>query len=227
MPPHEDRTTAHHRAATTPPAPRRRASDDPPPADGLGRARADGALATSATLLLNASFEPLCVVSTRRAVVLVLAEKAVPLEFGSWVLHSARCTITAPTVVLLSRYVRVPYRRGGGAVTRRAVLHRDHHRCAYCGAKADTVDHVVPRSRGGRHEWTNVVAACLRCNGRKADHLLSEISWSLPFVPGPPDGLLARVVGLGGVHPAWEPYLTYGRQPMAADVGAPALLSTA
>ncbi len=162
-----------------------------------------------AALLLNASFEPLCVVSTRRAVVLVLAQKAVPLEFGPNVLHSARCTITAPTVVLLSRYVRVPYRGGGGAVTRRAVLHRDHHRCAYCGGKADTVDHVVPRSRGGRHEWSNVVAACLRCNGRKADHLLSEIGWVLPFAPAPPDGLRARVVGLGGVHPAWEPYLSY------------------
>jgi 5-methylcytosine-specific restriction endonuclease McrA len=191
MPPHENGSTAHHRGALTPPEQRR---------TGPG---------ASAALLLNASFEPLCVVSTRRAVVLVLTKKAVPLEFGSSVLHSARASITAPTVVLLSRYVRVPYRRGGGAVTRRAVLHRDHHRCAYCGSKADTVDHVVPRSRGGRHEWTNVVAACLRCNGRKADHLLSELGWSLSFAPAPPDGLLARVVGLGGVHPAWEPYLTY------------------
>jgi 5-methylcytosine-specific restriction endonuclease McrA len=201
MPPHDVRASAHHRVAT-PPEPRRRAEAGSTP---------------SAALLLNASFEPLCVVSTRRAVVLVLSEKAVPLEFGPSVLHSARCTITAPTVVLLSRYVRVPYRRGGGAVTRRAVLHRDHHRCAYCGSKADTVDHVVPRSRGGRHEWTNVVAACLRCNGRKADHLLSEIGWSLPFAPAPPDGLLARVVGLGGVHPAWEPYLTYRVPDQAAD----------
>lgn len=201
MPPHDVRASGHHRVAT-PPEPRR---------------PADAGSTTSAALLLNASFEPLCVVSTRRAVVLVLSEKAVPLEFGPCVLHSARCTITAPTVVLLSRYVRVPYRRGGGAVTRRAVLHRDHHRCAYCGSKADTVDHVVPRSRGGRHEWTNVVAACLRCNGRKADHLLSEIGWFLPFAPAPPDGLLARVVGLGGVHPAWEPYLTYGVSDQATD----------
>jgi len=214
MPPHENRATAHHQAAAAPPGPRR-GDHGAPPADGRGRLTAATSPTTSATLLLNASFEPLCVVSTRRAVVLVLSQKAVPLEFGSSVLHSPRCTIAAPTVVLLSRYVRVPYRRGGGAVTRRAVLHRDHHRCAYCGGKADTVDHVVPRSRGGRHEWSNVVAACLRCNGRKADHLLSEIAWSLPFTPAPPDGLLARVVGLGGVHPAWEPYLSY-RAPAAS-----------
>jgi 5-methylcytosine-specific restriction endonuclease McrA len=201
MPPHDDRSSGHHQGATRP---------DP-------RIRGSMAPTTSATLLLNASFEPLCVVSTRRAVVLVLSQKAVPLEFGPHVLHSARCTITAPTVVLLSRYVRVPYRRGGGAVTRRAVLHRDHHRCAYCGGKADTVDHVVPRSRGGRHEWSNVVAACLRCNGRKADHLLSEIGWTLPFAPAPPDGLRARVVGLGGVHPAWEPYLSYRVPEQVAD----------
>lgn len=178
----------------------------------------------TATLLLNASFEPLCVVSTRRAVVLVLSEKAVPLEFGAGVLHSARRDIVEPTVVLLSRYVRVPYRRGAGAVTRRAVLQRDHHRCAYCGSRAGTVDHVVPRSRGGRHEWTNVVAACLRCNGRKADHLLTELGWSLDLVPGPPDSLLARVVGLGGVHPAWEPYLRYEPPSLPS---ADRLLSTA
>jgi 5-methylcytosine-specific restriction endonuclease McrA len=202
MPPHEDRTTAHHQSGHHQPGHHQGASAGP-----------ERRLDPAAALLLNASFEPLCVVSTRRAVVLVLTQKAVPLEFGSCVLHSARCTITAPTVVLLSRYVRVPYRRGGGAVTRRAVLHRDHHRCAYCGGKADTVDHVVPRSRGGRHEWSNVVAACLRCNGRKADHLLSEIAWSLPFTPAPPDGMLARVVGLGGVHPAWEPYLSYRSLP--------------
>ena len=208
MPPHENRAAAHHHPATAPPEPRRGDRGSLLP-EGRGRLAGAANPTTSATLLLNASFEPLCVVSTRRAVVLVLTQKAVPLEFGSCVLHSARCTITAPTVVLLSRYVRVPYRRGGGAVTRRAVLHRDHHRCAYCGGKADTVDHVVPRSRGGRHEWSNVVAACLRCNGRKADHLLSEIAWSLPFTPAPPDGMLARVVGLGGVHPAWEPYLSY------------------
>ncbi|HET8617216.1 MAG TPA: HNH endonuclease [Actinomycetales bacterium] len=225
MPPHEKSPTAHHPVAAVPPEPRRGgrhiAATDPP---AFTRPCVP---ATSATLLLNASFEPLCVVSTRRAVVLVLSEKAVPLEFGAAVLHSARCTITAPTVVLLSRYVRVPYRRGGGAVTRRAVLHRDHHRCAYCGGKADTVDHVVPRSRGGRHEWTNVVAACLRCNGRKADHLLGELGWTLAFAPSAPDGLLARVVGLGSVHPAWEPYLAYGRHPETAGVGADELRPTA
>jgi 5-methylcytosine-specific restriction endonuclease McrA len=162
------------------------------------------------TLLLNASFEPLCVVPARRAVVLVLNQKATVLEDSPVVLHSERRAIAQPTVILLTHYVRVPYRRGGGAVTRRGVLQRDRHRCAYCTSKAATVDHVVPRSRGGRHEWTNVVAACLHCNGRKADRLLAELGWTLHVTPKAPDNMVARVLGHAVVDPVWEPYLRTG-----------------
>ncbi len=123
------------------------------------------------SLVLNATYEPLCVVTLRRAVVLVLAEKAVVVEAGETVMHSASTSIQVPSVVKLSRYVRVPYRREV-PMTRRAVLDRDCHRCGYCGARADTIDHVRPRSRGGTHVWTNVVAACARCNHRKGDRLL-------------------------------------------------------
>src|ERR1700742_3800690 len=117
----------------------------------------------SGALVLNATYEPLCVVPMRRAVVLVLAEKAVVLEAGETVMHSASASIQVPSVVRLSRYVRVPYRRDV-PLTRRAVLDRDAHTCVYCGVRADTIDHVRPRSRGGQHHWTNVVAACARGN---------------------------------------------------------------
>jgi 5-methylcytosine-specific restriction endonuclease McrA len=159
-----------------------------------------------AALVLNATYEPLCVVSLRRAVVLVLSGKALVVESTDDVMHSARLAVPIPTVVRLARFVRVPYRREV-PLTRRAVLERDSHSCAYCGCRADTIDHVRPRSRGGLHVWTNVVAACARCNHRKGDRLLGEIGWRLPAPPRQPPPTVAVLVGWSVRHPAWERYL--------------------
>jgi 5-methylcytosine-specific restriction endonuclease McrA len=161
----------------------------------------------SGALVLNATYEPLCVVPLRRAVVLVLAEKAVVVEAGSDVMRSARTSIQVPTVVRLSHYVRVPYRREV-PLTRRAVLDRDDHLCGYCGLRADTIDHVRPRSRGGAHVWTNVVSACARCNHRKGDRLLTELGWHLAVVPVQPPATVAVVMGWAKRDPAWQRYLT-------------------
>lgn len=159
-----------------------------------------------AALVLNATYEPLCVVPLRRAVVLVLAEKAVVVEAGPRVMHSERLSVPIPSVVRLARFVRVPYRREV-PLTRRAVLDRDAHGCAYCPGKADTIDHVRPRSRGGQHVWTNVVAACARCNHRKGDRLLAEIGWTLAARPVEPPATVAVVMGWTRREPSWEPYL--------------------
>ncbi len=158
------------------------------------------------SLLLNASREPLCVVSLHRAVSLVLSGKAVVLETDGRVLRSERMALPMPAVLCLTRYVHVPHRRAVPP-TRRTVLLRDGHRCAYCGGPADTVDHVHPRSRGGRHEWTNVVAACARCNHRKADHLLSELGWGLLVTPTAPRGGTAMLAAAFRPHPSWRAYL--------------------
>jgi 5-methylcytosine-specific restriction endonuclease McrA len=158
-------------------------------------------------LLLNASHEPLAVVTGRRALVLILAGKAVSIEDRAAMVRSAQLSIALPSVVRLTRYVRVPY-RPPAAVSRSGVLRRDNRRCAYCSGRADTVDHVVPRSRGGGHSWENCVACCHRCNTRKADRLLAELGWELPFSPGPPlrvatgDHLLAEQL-----DPQWQRYL--------------------
>lgn len=157
------------------------------------------------TLVLNATYEPLCVVTARRAVVLVLADKAVIVEAADDAMRSEHLVVVVPSVVRLSRFVRVPY-RARAPLSRRGVLHRDGGRCGYCHGRADTIDHVVPRSRGGGHVWENVVAACARCNHRKADHLLSELGWTLPFRPGPPV-ISTLAAGYGPRQPAWEPYL--------------------
>lgn len=159
-----------------------------------------------AALVLNATYEPLCVVPLRRAVVLVLAEKAVVVEASDQVMHSERLTVAIPTVVRLARFVRVPYRREV-PLTRRAVLDRDGHACVYCKGRADTIDHVRPRSRGGTHIWTNVVAACARCNHRKGDRLLAEIGWHLAPSPAQPPATVAVVMGWAVREPSWEPYL--------------------
>jgi 5-methylcytosine-specific restriction endonuclease McrA len=161
------------------------------------------------TLLLNATFEPLCVVSSRRAVVLVLTEKAVPVEDGDDSFHSVTTTVRVPSVVRLTRYVRVPY-RAQVPLTRKAVFARDGGRCAYCAGPATSLDHVVPRSRGGGHTWDNVVASCARCNHTKADRIIGELGWRLRTVPRAPTGTTWRVLGSRIPDPRWQAYLDNG-----------------
>ena len=114
-------------------------------------------------LVLNASYEPLSVVSSRRATCLVLSEKAEMLEDDGIVLHSEMLEFVQPSVIRLRYMVKMPYVRRS-AVSRRAIFARDQHCCQYCGAHADSIDHVFPRSRGGGHYWENVAAACKPCN---------------------------------------------------------------
>jgi len=157
-------------------------------------------------LLLNASFEPLCVVPERRAVVLVLKEKAEVIARNGAVLRSERASVPVPSVIRLHHFVRVPY-RSRVPLSRRAVFARDGHRCQYCNRAAENIDHVVPRSRGGAHTWDNVVASCRACNSRKEDRLLAESGLRLARLPSEPQAHLWVVATVGVVDPAWEPYL--------------------
>ncbi|SMO92589.1 5-methylcytosine-specific restriction endonuclease McrA [Geodermatophilus aquaeductus] len=161
---------------------------------------------TAATLLLNATYEPLCVVSSRRAIVLVLAEKAVPVDDAAEVVHAERVSLAVPVVVRLTRFVRVPY-PAQVPLSRRAVFTRDGQTCVYCGSSATSIDHVVPRSRGGTHTWDNVVAACRRCNHTKADRSLAELGWKLPNPPRTPSGAAWRLLGARTVDPRWREWL--------------------
>lgn len=162
-------------------------------------------------LLLNATYEPLCVVSVRRALVLVLSEKVdVLVTDDERVVRSARLELAVPSVVRLRAFVRVPYRTRSG-VTRRGVLRRDGNRCAYCVAKATTVDHVVPTSRGGPNTWENVVACCAPCNARKGDRLLKDLGWVLRTTPEAPLVTRRIVLAVADVDPEWEPWLVLDR----------------
>jgi 5-methylcytosine-specific restriction endonuclease McrA len=164
------------------------------------------------TLVLNAGYEPLSVVSFKRAVVLVLAEKATVLAETGHPLRSAGSRqhpgllLATPSVILLIRYVRAPRRRSI-VVSRRGVLRRDDHRCAYCRGVASTVDHVVPRSRGGGDSWQNLVACCLRCNGVKGDRTPEEMGWRMHVRPFAPAGPAWALRGGDAVDPRWEQFL--------------------
>lgn len=145
------------------------------------------------TLVLNASFEPLSTVTLNRAVVLVLTDKAVVEQARPGLrMRAAAVDLPVPRVIRLCRYVRVPFRRHA-PWSRRGVLIRDQHRCAYCGRRATTVDHVVPKAQGGGDSWLNTVASCAQDNHRKADRTPEEAGMPLlqrPFVPSPADAML-------------------------------------
>jgi 5-methylcytosine-specific restriction endonuclease McrA len=157
-------------------------------------------------LVLDATYEPLGVVTDRRALLLVLATKATEIESSGRLVRSAGAALPVPAVIRLNRYVRVPH-RAGVPLTRRAVFARDGGRCAYCGGQAASIDHVVPRSRGGRHTWDNVVAACHRCNRTKADRSPADLGWRLRWQPAQPTGSAWRVLASGRHDPVWLPYL--------------------
>ncbi len=169
-------------------------------------------------LVLNATFEPLHAVPLRRAVSLVLADRAEVVEAGEGWIRSVSVQLRAPLVIRLLRYVKVP-RRIEATLTRKAVLARDGHRCAYCGDPADTIDHVLPRSRGGGHAWENCVACCRPCNGRKADRTPAEAGMELRVAPRQPKGASAVVLALGRVERGWGRYLGLpDHEPPAAAV---------
>lgn len=167
----------------------------------------DEGLRAPRALLLNATHEPLAVLAARRAMVLVLTGKAECLltrEDGGF--RSPSRQVPAPAVLLLCRYVRIPF-TGPAAVTRAGILRRDRKRCVYCHGPGSTIDHVIPRSRGGAHSWTNCVACCVRCNTRKADRLLSELGWTIPGVPAPPRRISGQLCLDTDIDPSWGPWL--------------------
>ncbi len=159
------------------------------------------------TLVLNAGYEPLAVVSFKRALVLVLEGKASLLASDEdHPVLSASGEWERPSVILLRRYVRIPNGRAV-PVSRRGVLRRDNQRCAYCSASATTIDHVIPRSRGGADSWENLVACCLKCNNVKGDKTPQEMGWSLRVSPRAPHGTAWLVRGVERTEPRWDEFL--------------------
>lgn len=161
-------------------------------------------------LVLNATYEPLSIISVRRAVVLLLKEKAELIEAASERLHAARASLPVPLVIRLVYYVRIP-RQVTMTPTRKGVLLRDNNTCQYCGATPGrpglTLDHVVPRCRGGETTWDNVVAACRSCNVRKGDRTPEEAGMTLRKRPGRPHYLAFLLLAGAGPQDVWDKYV--------------------
>jgi 5-methylcytosine-specific restriction endonuclease McrA len=159
-------------------------------------------------LVLNATYEPIHVCTVRRAVVLVLKEKAEVVEQARAPLKSANATITRPAVIRLVGYVRIPRDPRRRRITRRAVFARDDWTCQYCGSRSNlTVDHVVPRSKGGTSSWDNIVASCAPCNRRKGDRLLRHSGMKLAREPRSPGPQVFIQVATPTIPTAWRAYL--------------------
>jgi len=185
--------------ATVPPAP----VGSAPPSEHRRRGRDGGRV-----LVLNATFEPINVCSVRRAVVLVLKAKAELVERGGWELHSERSSMSRPVVIRLVSYVHVPRDAHRRKITRRAVFARDGWACQYCGSRSNlTVDHVIPRSKGGSSSWENIVASCAPCNRRKGDRLPRQAGMHPRRKPHTPRAEIFIHVASPTIPAAWRQYL--------------------
>jgi 5-methylcytosine-specific restriction endonuclease McrA len=175
------------------------------PADRPGRR----ATVSSRVLVLNASYEPINVCTVRRAAVLVLKERAEILEHADHMLQAERVALPRPAVIRLRSYVRLPRDAHARRITRRAVFARDRWTCQYCGIVRGslTVDHVIPRSKGGTSSWENIVSSCAPCNRRKGDRLPTQIDMHPRRKPAPPNPTVFVHVATPTIPSAWEQYL--------------------
>ena len=164
----------------------------------------------SQVLVLNATYEPLNVVSLRRAVLLLVKEKAEIVEAAEAWLRSERMALQVPLVIRLVYYVRIP-RRFSLPLSRRTILVRDNYTCQYCGRQPGkahlTIDHILPRSRGGETVWENMVAACGPCNRRKGNRTPEEAGMPLLREPSRPRYLAIALLAGANTPKSWGKYM--------------------
>lgn len=158
------------------------------------------------TLVLNVTYQPLSITTVRRALLLVLAGKADVIHTRAGAIRSATLSFPVPSIVRLTYHARAPFRRRA-PLHRRAVFARDAYCCQYCDKRAECIDHVHPRSRGGEHTWENVVACCRSCNVGKGDSLLSEGRYRLRSTPYAPEPLAVVAAMRGDAPSEWTDYL--------------------
>lgn len=164
------------------------------------------------TLLLNASYEPLRVLSVKDAMRLLFKNKAHVIEESPYTFDTTYKSYPVPYIIIMNYQVKVNHKAQERLYTRRGVLLRDNYECAYCGKHANTIDHVLPRSLGGVDSYENCVAACLSCNNKKSNLTLDQIGWKLRWVPKAPstyNAVLRKIDVNDENYPHWEPYVGY------------------
>ena len=168
------------------------------------------------TLLLSAGFEPIKIISWKKAIILVLLGKVEVLEAYQREIHSPSLTLNLPAVIKLRRFLKpIPKRV---KFSRQNLFSRDNFTCQYCHhpypATQLTYDHIVPRSRGGATTWTNVVTSCMRCNLKKGNKPLQAINFRLLKEPKEPRWLpqFSHIFHRDASHPIWQDYLAYAER---------------
>lgn len=161
----------------------------------------------ASVLVLNQDYQPLSVCSVHRSVKLVFMDKAEMLhDYPDKKIRTVTDEYSYPSVIRLRRYINIPYNRI--VLSRRNVMKRDNNTCQYCGRKKNlTIDHVLPRSRGGKDTWENLVTACDNCNVRKGNRTPGEAEMPLKQKPFRPIHITFLQSILGGVEDDWKPYL--------------------
>jgi 5-methylcytosine-specific restriction endonuclease McrA len=184
--------------------------EEPAPLSVLPGARPEQHVSSRGrVLVLNASYEPINVCTVRRATVLVLKERAEIVERSERELHAESVTFPVPVVIRLTTYVRIPRDAHSRKITRRAIFARDQWTCQYCGSERSnlTIDHVVPRSKGGNSSWDNIVTCCAPCNRRKGDRLPKQANMHPKRQPKPPHATIFVHVAVPAVPAVWQQYL--------------------
>jgi 5-methylcytosine-specific restriction endonuclease McrA len=162
-------------------------------------------------LLLNITYEPLKIINWKKAITLFLLGKVEVLEEYGREIHSVSFSVKLPSVVRLLRMVKKT--KTPVKFSRQNIYTRDKYRCQYCGAKFGpeelTYDHVVPRSRGGKTKWDNIVTCCIRCNRKKGGRTPAEARMRLIRKPSQPTWLpaLRITIGFKEVPNSWRDYL--------------------
>nr|WP_245846122.1 HNH endonuclease [Longibacter salinarum] len=162
---------------------------------------------TGHVLVLNQDYSALTVCSVQRAVILMHLQKvhlveAVPDQY----IRSPNLRYPSPSIVRLKQYASVPYKRV--MLSRKNIIKRDRSTCQYCGSRDDlTIDHVLPKSRGGRDTWENLVTACVSCNNAKGDRTPEEVGMELDRDPFRPSYVMFIRDFVGSVDDTWKPYL--------------------
>ena len=158
-------------------------------------------------LVLNQSYEPLMVINAKRAIVLIIKEKVKMLEKYSENIRSAQNSFDLPSVIRLNFYVHLKYK--DIVLNRRNIIKRDDYRCQYCAKQATplTLDHIVPKNKGGKDSWENLVAACSKCNTRKGDTLLKHMDMKLLKKPRKPSKLFQLQTYVNKKQDNWKQYL--------------------
>ena len=162
---------------------------------------------TGKVLVLNQDYSPITVCTVYRAFLLTYLDKAELVnQSPNKVIRSVTKSYPWPSVIRIKNYVNIPYK--GVVLTRHNIFKRDKHSCQYCGTKKDlTIDHIIPKSKGGRSTWTNLVTACKRCNTKKGDYSLDQVGMNLRSQPIKPSYIMFLRESYHDLQNEWLPYL--------------------